>query len=128
MENKLVFVVDDEPPIAETSALILRSRGYVAFAFLSPVDALEAVKEIGAPDLLITDFKMPEMDGLTLATMMTGISPYCKVLILTGAPQLMESHPERDSFPCLIKPLPVPVLLEAITEVLGTGTGTAAVA
>jgi DNA-binding NtrC family response regulator len=118
LDRKVVFVVDDELPIAQTLALILESKGYASFAFLHPLDALKSLPELGSPDLLITDFKMPDMDGLTLASTMTEICPKCKVLILTGAPQLMESHPDRGKFDCLFKPVPIPVLLEAVAEML----------
>jgi PleD family two-component response regulator len=53
-----VFVVDDEPAIATTLAMILNSSGFSANAFTDPREALRFA-ETQCPDFLITDVVMP---------------------------------------------------------------------
>ena len=57
-----VFVVDDEPTIAWTSAEILRKVGVDASAFTNPEEALRTAP-IDIPDLLISDVVMPQLSS-----------------------------------------------------------------
>ena len=60
-----ILVVDDEPQITRVLKTTLSSQGY---GVRSAGDGLEALEEMKnwAPDLLITDLRMPNMDGLEL--------------------------------------------------------------
>jgi DNA-binding NtrC family response regulator len=112
MPFALVFVVDDEPAIAETHALVLRQHGYDAIAFTNPLSALAAADL--KPDLLLSDFLMPQMDGLSLAEKFLVQCPTCKVLLISGAISHAKNHPARGKFEFLEKPCPPPDLLEKI--------------
>jgi CheY-like chemotaxis protein len=68
----LIFVVDDEKLIASTLSLILAGSGFYARPFLDPLDALRAAQST-APDLLLSDVVMPNMNGIELAIQ---IQPY----------------------------------------------------
>src|ERR1700683_503092 len=78
-----VFVVDDEPVIAQTLYLILQRSGYAAKFFTNPKDALRAART-EAPDLLLTDVVMPELSGIDLAISVQKDCPNCKVLLFSG--------------------------------------------
>jgi CheY-like chemotaxis protein len=58
-------VIDDEPIIASTLALILNSSGFSATAFTDPLGALVAV-ETQCPDFLISDVVMLQLNGIDL--------------------------------------------------------------
>jgi DNA-binding response OmpR family regulator len=51
-KQRRIFVVDDEPIIATTLALILRRKGFDAVHFTDPFEALKAC-HLDSPDLLI---------------------------------------------------------------------------
>lgn len=78
-----VFVVDVEPAISSTLALILNSTGYAATSFINPLEALDATSE-NPPDILITDVVMPQMTGIELAIRFATLHPDCKVLLFSG--------------------------------------------
>ena len=118
MGKKLVFVVDDEPALAEVVTAYLEERGFAVATFTSPVTAL-AASASRKPDLLLSDFKMDGMDGLTLATKLTERHPTCKVLIMSGDIYDATTHPAQNRFELLQKPIPLASLLEKITEMLG---------
>jgi DNA-binding NtrC family response regulator len=82
-DKLLVFVVDDEPIIASTVAMILESKGFDAKPFTNPIEALAAAW-LHAPDLLISDVVMPELSGVDLAIQVKGQCPDCKVLLFSG--------------------------------------------
>ena len=79
----LVLVVDDEPDMVENVARILR-RG--AFACLTAGSAREALAlvERDRPDLILTDLRMPGMDGLALFRAVKRLSPPTPVIIVTA--------------------------------------------
>lgn len=58
-----ILVVDDEPVLVETIAYNLEQAGYLVITAADGMSALEAVRR-EAPDLIILDIMLPEMDGL----------------------------------------------------------------
>jgi DNA-binding NtrC family response regulator len=119
MALPVVLVVDDETAIAETHVQILRLHSYAAVAYTNPVAALSAVAEL-KPDLLLTDFQMPTMNGLDLALELLKRRPTCKVLIISGAIRHARNHPAVDRFELVEKPIPVHELLTRVSEMLNT--------
>jgi CheY-like chemotaxis protein len=79
----LIFVVDDEPAIAKSLAVILQHRGYVTRFFTNPLDALADAK-VQAPDLLISDIVMPQLSGVDLAIQLKELHPNCRILLFSG--------------------------------------------
>ncbi|MCO4763615.1 MAG: sigma-54-dependent Fis family transcriptional regulator [Myxococcales bacterium] len=62
-----IAVVDDAPRMAEVLAMVLRSDGHDVQPFTRPEDLLEVVSESpSAFDLVLTDLKMPNIDGIAL--------------------------------------------------------------
>lgn len=81
-----VFLVDDEPIVLEG----IRSKinwEEVGFTFAGEATdgeiALSMIHEI-KPDILITDIKMPFMDGLELSATIKKTQPWIKIIILSG--------------------------------------------
>jgi DNA-binding NtrC family response regulator len=102
----LVFVVDDEPIISSTVAMILECKGFDAKSFTNPIKALAAAC-LQAPDLLISDVVMPELSGVDLAIYVKGHYPDCKVLLFSG-----------QDFEVLSKPVHPTDLLKRIQSML----------
>ena len=117
MRTRTVFIVDDQSLIADTLGLILQSEGYRTRTFYSPQAVIAAASET-EPDILITDFLMPDMDGLTLALKIRALNANCTVLVMSGNVLAMDGHPARECFPVIEKPLPVPELLKTLEQVV----------
>jgi class 3 adenylate cyclase len=66
-----ILVVDDQRANVEMLSELLRSRGYDVLAAYSGKEALECVAKHG-PDVVISDIRMPEMDGYELAQRLRG--------------------------------------------------------
>lgn len=79
----LIYVVDDEPKISRLVADELGDAGHKATAFSSPVEALEKIRT-GPPDILLTDLRMEEMDGLTLMRKSRELAPSLDVVVMTA--------------------------------------------
>ena len=113
----LIFVVDDEPIISSTVAMILECKGFDAKPFTNPLEALAAAC-IMAPDLLLSDVVMPQMSGVDLAIQVKGQCPDCKVLLFSGqaatADMLRGARALGHDFELLTKPVHPADLLKRI--------------
>ena len=61
-----VLVVDDDPSVLDCYRKLLSRGGYKTVTESDPRKVLMAGRDLGEVDLLLIDYKMPEMDGLTL--------------------------------------------------------------
>lgn len=114
-----VFVVDDEQILSWSAGMILSSRGFKAYTFTDPLEALKRAA-VELPDLLITDVKMPEMSGIELAIQIKSLCPRCNVLLLSGfagTGDLLDDARQRGhDFELLEKPVHPEVLLAIVNE------------
>ena len=81
-----VFLVDDEPIVLEgiRTKIDWESAGFTFAGEATDGEiALSMIHEI-KPDILITDIKMPFMDGLELSTAIKKTQPWIKIIILSG--------------------------------------------
>ena len=65
MPEKYILVVDDDPDLVETVAIILESKGCEVGMAYDGIEAEESIKE-RRPDLIILDIMMPRKDASTL--------------------------------------------------------------
>lgn len=78
-----VFVVDDEKIVLSRLKRVLTKMGLAVELFESPRAALEAMKA-RPPHLVITDVRMPGMDGLELLQRIKSSSEITEVIVMTG--------------------------------------------
>lgn len=78
-----ILIVDDEPGILEFLRNMFQADGYEAVIALNGEAAIEAVKN-GTVDLVITDLRMPEMDGMELLRELKKLKPSMPVIMLTA--------------------------------------------
>lgn len=79
-----IVVVDDEQQIVDLVVNALAAKGYKIRGFISAKDCIDHFR--GAPaDIVITDIKMPEMDGIALMRELKACSPSTEFIVITGA-------------------------------------------
>lgn len=83
--GETVLVVDDEPLMREVMASLLRNSGYCVLEASGGVEAQRLIGTNKEIKLLLTDYSMPEMNGLELARWFQGNHPGRKVIITTGS-------------------------------------------
>jgi DNA-binding NtrC family response regulator len=78
-----ILVVDDEKQVADVLVDYLSNLGYQTVAAYSGYDALSKFKD-GDFQLIITDLKMPEMDGMELLEAAKRLDKQVVVVVITG--------------------------------------------
>jgi DNA-binding NtrC family response regulator len=120
-ERPSILVVDDNPDLTRLVAALLEESGMSARRASSGHEALEALEEAYF-DLVLSDVKMPQMDGLELLERMRGDYPEIPVVLLTGfgtiemAVQAMRAG--AASF--VVKPYKDELLVQTLRQVLQT--------
>ena len=119
-----ILVVDDERAIASTLATILENRGYETATAYSGEEAVQVARSF-QPDCIVSDITMGAMNGVDAAIEILRALPYSKVLFVSGNASygdLLEKARARGfDFEILVKPVPPPVLLERISQILVVG-------
>ncbi len=84
MSKANLMIVDDDPLVADSLAVFLRSRGYDVAVQTDSHRALRTLKEGLRADLLLTDVNMPGLDGFGLLREARKVDPTLVVVMLTG--------------------------------------------
>src|SRR2546423_4377541 len=77
------LVVDDEPRLRRVIVRLLEGEGFACAEAGSGVEALRELEK-GAAPLVISDLRMPEMDGVTLLREITSRWPETAVIVVTA--------------------------------------------
>ena len=102
---KTLLVVDDDPMVRDLQSQILRLQGYTVLQAESAAEALRLAREAAAIHLLITDFSMPEVDGLELTRRFRAVHPKTPVLMVSGSlPLIQHGADDLDRLEFLAKP------------------------
>lgn len=78
-----LLLVDDEPNILSALQRVFAPDGYAIETFTDPTAALARAKEAGF-DVVISDYRMPEVDGVSFLTLFRTLQPDAARLILSG--------------------------------------------
>ncbi len=121
-----VLVVDDEKAAAAAIATFLEEEGYrVSVAH----DGREALRCHGASpaDVIVTDIRMPKLDGLEMIKRLRDETPDLPVVVMTGQTDMSDrALPEGKACKVLKKPIRLMELAEVIDELVGGDTDSTA--
>lgn len=112
-----IMLIDDEPDVALTYKSFLTSEGYSVDAFREPEKAVEHFISSRPMhyDLVITDIRMREMNGLRLYQCLKTIDPSVKVIFVTALDA-------ADELVSVISPAPVQILRKPVDKLLFSRT------
>jgi len=120
-EGWRVLFVDDEAAIVELAEERLALFGFEPVGYASPVEALGALRESPETfDLVITDYAMPDMNGLELAKAVWKLRPGLPLLLVTGlaTPELRAQAEAAGVGGIIGKPLTADRLAAALAPIL----------
>lgn len=119
VSQELVLVVDDERDMAESCGYFLRRAGLSVKLAFSGDEALDQLDRHQF-DLVITDMKMPRMNGLSLLDAVKSRDQDIEVLLITGYPDIKTAVDaiKRGAFDYVPKPFDEAVLMERVGKAL----------
>jgi two-component system, cell cycle response regulator CpdR len=118
-----ILLADDEEPVRTLIARALAEDGHQVVATADGVEALERLaKDGGRFDLLLTDVKMPVMDGIALALAAARDHPNLVILLMTGYADQRERAYGLDALihDVIAKPFSNQEIRAAVKEALGS--------
>ena len=120
-DEKTILVADDESHILHVVSLKLRNAGFRVFTAADGLEALELAQQ-ERPDLLITDYHMPQLSGIELCRRLKQDPATAGIpaLMLTARGYHLEPHDTAQSgiLRMLSKPFSPRQLLTTVQEVL----------
>jgi CheY-like chemotaxis protein len=105
-QSYTVLIVDDVEPILYVFERFLKKMGYKTYTALDGDDGLRLWGYI-KPDLVITDIRMPKMNGLDLAAAIRKLNPEQKIILMSGFTEDIEilQRQQKLGYPFLAKPV-----------------------
>jgi DNA-binding NtrC family response regulator len=115
-ENLRILIVDDDQRMAGTLKDILNAKGYEADAVHSGPEAIEKIA-LTNYDFVLTDIKMPEMNGVELYKVIKQKQPDIAVVLMTAysTDKLIKEGLEQGAIASLTKPLDINALLSFLS-------------
>lgn len=119
MTQRRILLVDDEITGAQVLGMILAEQGYTVTVVGDGRQALARLDE-SAPDVLVTDFMMPFMNGADLVRVVRAHPAFATlpVLVISGAPEavLRAYHLDYQAF--LRKPFGFDAFVDAVRRLM----------
>jgi CheY-like chemotaxis protein len=106
-----ILIVDDEPAICSLVTRILRRHGFDAVAAVGPEEALRVAQDQHRFRMIISDVRMPGMDGPELTEKLKSRWPWLKVLFISG-------HADAAPRPLLPKPFTAVQLVDTVRAII----------
>src|SRR3954470_7678737 len=101
--SQTILVVEDEPASLRVLSYFLNEQGYQVLGARDGVEAMDLLDQFRF-DLVVSDLKMPRMDGVALTRQLLSRVPITPVVLMTAC--IIEDYKEvlDLGIPCLTKP------------------------
>lgn len=118
-EDIKILVVDDEPVVIRSCKRILETEGYMVDGASGGREAIITMEQ-KSYDFVITDLKMPEVDGITLIRWIRKSKPDTGVLVITGYPsqETIKEALELGIIDYVPKPFTPAVLIDVVNRAI----------
>lgn len=108
-----ILIVEDHPDLRQLLARFLTTSGYQV---ITAPDGLAALQEMrrAAPDVVITDLRMPRLDGRQLVSLLRQRDPQLPVVVMTAGGEDVAFG----DVPVLLRPFPLATLRATLQRLL----------
>jgi len=118
MKNPLsILILDDEPLVGDRLKPALEKNGYEVETFTDPREALKRL-EARTFDIVLTDIRMENIDGIQILDSVVKMSPRTRVLMITGyaTMQLARKAMAKGAFDFIAKPFKTADIQEMVDK------------
>jgi DNA-binding NtrC family response regulator len=114
-----VLLAEDEPMLRRVVGVTLRHGGFLVIEAADGDAGLEVLQSEASIDMLLTDVKMPGLNGYQLAEAGLSLRPAMKVMLMTGfADEAIPDAIREASIPILRKPFNFENLASSVREMI----------
>ncbi len=117
-KNQHILIIDDEKELLEVMSDILTIGGWKTTTFTSGLDALAFLEQKEGIDLVLSDIKMPIINGIELTKKIKNVLPQIPIILMTGHLQAMPEEIENLDVEILFKPIDWNVLHDYVEKAL----------
>ncbi len=116
--NTSILIVDDEQEIRDSLSEVLTDEGFLTYTAENGIAALDMMKELHY-DIIISDIKMPEMDGVTLLQRVKEQAPDTFVILVTsyGSTETAVNAMRLGAIDYILKPIDFDELIMRIKNI-----------
>jgi DNA-binding NtrC family response regulator len=127
MQNQ-ILIVDDHPPICKSLSDVINRAGYEAHVANDGYEALEAIRQKRF-SVVVTDIRMPKMDGIEVLQKAKSIIPDVEVIVITGNANVDSAVEamKNGAYDYIRKPFSMDKITAVIEEAISRHTGEAMV-
>jgi len=122
MKGKRILLIEDEPDILKTTAILLQTEGFEVLTAIDGIEGLEKARTEN-PDLIITDIMLPKLDGYKLCRMLKFDEKYKNIPIIFFTARAQEADEQLGREVCadayIKKPTDPKFLIEKVKEIIG---------
>ncbi|GAB4451265.1 MAG: sigma-54 dependent transcriptional regulator [Armatimonadaceae bacterium] len=122
--NATILIVDDEPNLRRVLSAVLGRDGYTVITADGGRDAIKKAKQLPRLDLLVTDFLMPDMNGLEVLEGIRKQHSAVRALLISGHGTIRSAVEAMrlGAFDYLTKPFDVEQVRDAVERALEAGS------
>lgn len=114
MKTKSIAIVDDEQDLVNLYSEALQMSGYEVCSFTNPLLAYEHIKEnFSKYSLIITDYKMPQINGLILASKLLELDKKMNIVIMSAYEEIKDNN---NNYRFLKKPFKISTLIKLVEK------------
>lgn len=113
-----VLIVDDEEMDRFLEARVIEDAGHTPF-FAGDGEAAMTMYKENDIALVITDLRMPKVDGLSLIRNILALNPEAAIIAVSSLAQHLDKAEEFGAIAALVKPVEPQDLVETVEEILG---------
>lgn len=110
-----VLITDDNADIVDSLAILLRAEGFTVHPTYSAREALELLDDTPGVDAVVSDVRMPEVDGFDFLRAVGHRFPAIRVILVTGEP-ITDDDVVPPGATILRKPIEIDDLVQLLRE------------
>ncbi|MBN1268272.1 MAG: response regulator [Kiritimatiellae bacterium] len=114
-----ILLIDDEPELLETVAVLLKSEGYDVVSESEGLEAMNRLQSTEVFDLMVVDLRMAPIDGVELITVARKECPTMDVVVLSAYldDEMLRKVHSLGVATCIRKPFTIDEVLDPVREI-----------
>jgi len=114
-----ILILDDEPIVGQRLKATLEKEGHRVETFVNPLEAVSRLEE-KTFDIVVTDIRMDDMDGIEILELVRQKSAHTKVIMITGYATLEVARESlaKGAFDFIAKPFKLKEMRQAIEKAM----------